>query len=234
MAKNIHSLIEDQVNFWQKTKSQHGKPETKASYWPVISISREYGTQGAALAHEIGARTGFAVWDKELLQAIAEESGGDEAILRSLDEHRRNGIDDAVRAAVLGGRHTNTQYQMALMRVIHTLGAHGKCVIVGRGANYVLDPKTVLRVRVVCPEEERVRIYARQHKLDLKKARKEVQGKESDRSHFVFSVFKKDLSRPSDYDLVVNTGTFTLSQAADLILLAYEKKIGRAVLLERK
>ncbi|MFB3133062.1 MAG: cytidylate kinase family protein, partial [Rhodothermales bacterium] len=113
--RDIEQMITDQVQIW----SQHeGEAQLKGEVpgtWPIIIISREFGARGAALAALLGERMGFKVWDKELLQAIAEESGGDVRLLKSLDEHRRKAIDDAMHGTLMGSKHTNTHYFRALI-----------------------------------------------------------------------------------------------------------------------
>src|SRR5690554_4956153 len=94
-VRNLEQIIEDQVRVWDYQhagRHRSGRP----TIWPVITISREYATPGDQLAAELGKRTGFVVWDREILQEIAKETGGDEKILQSLDEHRRRAIEDAV------------------------------------------------------------------------------------------------------------------------------------------
>ena len=119
--------------------------------WPVITISREFGASGRSLAKELGRRIGFKVWDRELLSAISKEAGADERFLASLDERRRKLIDDALYGSFMGSKHSNTHYFRSLMQVVHTIGAHGKSIIVGRGSNYIVDSAAALRVRVVLP-----------------------------------------------------------------------------------
>ena len=223
----IDQMITEQVQTWAQREAESNVTGEVPGAWPVITISREFGARGAALAAVLGAQIGFKVWDKDLLHAIAEESGGDERLLASLDEHRRKAIDDAMRGALTGSRHTNTQYFRTLMRVVHTLSAHGKCIIVGRGAHYISKARGTFRVRVVAPLEVRVRGYAQREGLTEKKARKKIIARDTDRADFIKHHFKRDGSNPSDYDLVINAGVYTLEQMAGIVLAAYEAKIGK-------
>ena len=225
--KYIDQMITEQVHLWAQHEAEAKREGEALGAWPIITVSREFGARGAALAAVLGKRIGFKVWDKDLLHAIAEEGGGDERLLASLDEHRRKAIDDAMRGAVSGSKHTNTAYFRALIRVVHTIDAHGKGIIVGRGANYISKSTDILRVRVVCPFEERVRGYAEREGYSEKGARKKIQTRDAERDDFVRHHFKRDHAAAADYDLVLNSSTFTLDQMADLVLLAYETKVGK-------
>ncbi len=231
--KYLDQMITEQVKLWSRHEAEAARKGERPGAWPIITISREFGARGAGLARVLGRRIGFRVWDKDLLQAVAEESGADERLLASLDEHRRTAIDDAVRGALQGSQYTNTQYVRALMRAVHTIEAHGKSIIVGRGANYISKAPERLRVRVVCPLEVRVRGYAEREHLTEKEARKRVLTQDADRDDFIRHYFKRDHGNPSDYDLVLNSATFSLEQLADLVLAAYMAKTGMKVPVAR-
>jgi cytidylate kinase len=227
MARKPEQIIDEQVRAWTHRQAEAQRQGEGRTRWPLITVSREFGAQGAPLAELLGRRLGFTVWDKELVQAVAEESGGAERIVETLDEHGRKAIEDAMRGTLMGVQHTHLQYLRTLVRVVRTIAAHGNGIIVGRGANYICDPATILRVRVVCPLDVRVRRYAAQHHLDERQARRMVEELEAERVEFVRQHFKRDVAAPADYDLVVNSGTYTLEEMADVVVAAYEAKLGR-------
>jgi cytidylate kinase len=227
--KGIDQMIAEQVKRWTQREQEAQQKGEGWNAWPAITISREFGARGTALAAVLGRQTGFKVWDRALLHAIAEEGGGDERLLQSLDEHHRKAIDDAVHGALMGSQHTNTQYFRALLRVVHTIVVHGKSIVVGRGANYMSKSPTILRVRVVAPLDARVRDYTRRQALSDKEAREQVEQKDADRADFVRYHFKHDIANPADYDLVLNAATYDLEPMADIVLAAYEAKVGKRV-----
>lgn len=87
----------------------------------------------------------------------------------------------------------------------------------------------ILRVRVVCPLEQRILGYAEREGLTEKQARKAVVGRDADRADFIQHHFKQDTGAPSDYDLVLNAGTLSLEQMAEIVLAAYETKVGKRI-----
>ena len=227
--KSIDRLINEQVMTWSKREALAKKELKKSEQWPVITISREFGARGKYLAHEIGRRTGFRVWDKDLLSAIAEESGADEKFLASLDERRRNLIDDTLHGTLMGAKLSNTQYFRSLLRVVHTVAAHGKGILVGRGGNYIVKSPNSLKVRVVCPFNRRVAYISDREGIAIKEAEKLVVARDTERSDFIRHYFKQDAKNASDYDLVLNSDSFTNDQLTEFTLAAYEKKIGKPI-----
>ncbi|GIV57529.1 MAG: cytidylate kinase-like family protein [Bacteroidetes bacterium] len=223
MARQFEQIIDEQIRRWEQNTLRFARKKTR---YPVITISREFGAQGAALARRLGERTGFTVWDQELVHAIAEEAGADARLLASLDEHVREAIEDAINAALLGASVTNVQYLRALMRVVQAIAHHGSSIIVGRGANYILRERDRVSIRVVAPLDVRVRRYAEAQGLREKEARRYVLERDEERAAFVRHYFHRDVAHAADYDLVLNAGTYDLDAMADLALRAYEIKTG--------
>ena len=58
----------------------------------VITVSRQFGSGGRTIGHEVAKRLGWDFYDKELVKKIAAESGLAESyILESRSEERRVG-----------------------------------------------------------------------------------------------------------------------------------------------
>jgi Cytidylate kinase-like family len=234
-AGSILQVIERQFRRRQIVRDRKAvlEPET-ALHWPVITISREFGARGEALGALIAERSGFALWDGELVHAVAQESGADEVVLRSLDEHRRNEIAESIHGVLLGGEYMASEYLRRLSKVIRAVSVHGASVVVGRGAQYLLASDEALRVRVVCLLEDRIRGYATRQGIDESRAREQIERSDSERRQFIRQSYSKDPSNAADYDLVVNTGTLAFEKACDVVLVAYEAKFGRRPLALEK
>ncbi len=227
MAK-IDSIVNKQVRIWSKELQQSAKAGQTPTFWPLITISREFGSRGAAVAAILGERTGFTIWNRELVQAIADDSKANERMMDALDERRRKVVEDAVLGALMGTKVTNLQYHRSLLRLVQTLAARGSAVVVGRGANYVLRPDQALRVRVVCPIDDRVRGYAKRQGISDKDARAMILTRDKERAEFVRHQFRREVDDAADYDMVLNSGTFELDQLAAQILLGYRQKFERS------
>ena len=225
---SVLQLVDRQVSAWSsQLKAQKEKSDEDTPTWPLILISREFGAQGERMARMIGETADFSVWDRELVEAMAKEEGISERLLETLDETSVSAIDNAISGALMGSAHTKSEYLKTLMGVVHTISTHGSGVIVGRGARYILEPKDVLSVRVVCPLDDRINGYAKRNRVDIDEARKIVTTKDAERGDFIRHHYKRERGTMSDYDLVVNTGTYSLEQCAMLVLAAYEAKFDR-------
>ena len=195
--------------------------------WPVITISREVGAGGGELGTVLRDRLGFTLWDRAVVQAIANESGTDEKMVASLDEQRRKAVEDAMLGAVMGTRHTNVQYLRSLQRVVRTIAEHGSGIIIGRGANYICSANAALKVRLVCPIEQRVARLAEIKGLSRRDATDLIERTEKKRTDFIRHNFHHGVADPEQYDVLLNSGTYSIDQIADLVLFAYNVKFGR-------
>ncbi len=221
-TRSPERIIEEQVALW--ALQQEPRVERPHHARPIITISRAFGALGDTLGRELGIRTGFAVWDRDLVQAVAQAADGDARIMESLDERRRNAIDDAVRGFLRGLDHTNTQYFRALVRVVRTISEHGDAIVIGRGANYLVAPNRAFRVRVTAPFAWRVERYAARSGKALSDAREYVRSMDEERRDFVAHYFRRDLADSADYDLVLNAESFLVPSMAGIIQAAYRER----------
>jgi len=225
MAKKV-----TQINNWSRrsTLDDSSRKQNGKEVYPPITISREFGSPGAALAEYMGARTEFEVWDKKLLKAIAEELGSDQKFIETLDERRQQAVEDAV-AAFISNLNTNVNYLHSLIRIVRTIEEHGKSIIVGRGANYICEHQNSLHVRLVAPLKHRINDYARRKNMDKREVRELAERKDRERTEFIRQNFQKDVSNPLDYDLIINSEKYDLEQMAKIVLNVYKIKTGKTV-----
>ncbi|MDZ7718004.1 MAG: cytidylate kinase-like family protein [Balneolaceae bacterium] len=224
MSKIFHKIIDEQIKSWELESSFKNKIITpKGDPFPVITISREFGARGAALALLMGEGIGFKVWDRDILQTIAKKLGSSEKYLESLDENRRILIEDVV-VGLMKNVNTNVNYLRTLTRLIRTIEYHGNAIIVGRGANYICRDPHSFHVRIVSPIEKRAEGYSSRQGITKAEAFSIINKTDAERAEFVRYYFKNEISKASDYDLVLNSGIFSLQEMMKIIVEAYEQK----------
>jgi cytidylate kinase len=212
--KSISQIVEEQVHRWQI--QQQEKPQEKAIV-PIVTISREPGSGGRIVAQSLAARLGFEVFHQEVLHEMAKRAEVSDQLLATLDERGLSILEDWI-SSLVDDRHLwPDQYLKHLMNVIGTLGKHGRAVVVGRGANFVLPPEQRFRVRITKPQSLRIKNVARDFNLSLDEAKRKVIKTESNRKAFIRKYFNADIADPTNYDLVINTETLTVDNAVDVI-----------------
>jgi cytidylate kinase len=191
-----------------------------------VTISRESGSLGLALGRRVAARLGFAFWDQELVAAVAERLHIDSATASALDGHAPDRMEVLLTALRLARGGLATDYCEQLRVLLASIGHHGGAVVVGRGAHCVILSTHALRVRLVAPVDLRVVDHARSCEISGELAAREVEAGDRERAEFVARTFHANVANPSDYDLVINVGTYTPLRAESLVLMAYLAKFG--------
>jgi cytidylate kinase len=186
----------------------------------TVAISREAGANGALVARAVAERLGWPLYDQELLRRIADEMGIRASLLASVDERRKGWLEEALESFTSTPSVNANTYVRRLIETLFALAARGECVIVGRGAAQILPASTTLRVRLVAPWEDRVQTVRQRERITSEEAGRRVAAMDRDRAHFVQEHFRKDLTNPHGYDLVLNTARFSVEGCADLILEA--------------
>jgi len=110
-----------------------------------------------------------------------------------------------------------------LLQTIVALGAQGRCVIVGRGASYVLPRSSTLRVRLIAELDDRIGVVAAEQGISRDAAKHHIETTELQRTRFVRQHFHKDPADPRNYDQVLSTSRFSVTHCAELIVAAVER-----------
>lgn len=234
MPRSLEEIVNRQVLRWQEearacpsaaAPGVLAPPE--APHRPMISISREYGGRGAAVAQRVADKLGFHLYGRELLDEIARETHVRRQVLESLDEHVQTAIEEMVRSSVGSEYFSNTEFLHNLSRVMLTIARHGRGVIVGRGAQFILHPGWTLRVRCTAPLEDRIARIAERDRIARAGARARVLREDAEREAFYRLHFDRDAADPAHYDLVLNTSTLSEETCADLVTEAFWARFAR-------
>jgi cytidylate kinase len=212
-GRSIHQIVEEQVRKWQIMHSERvEKPK-----FPVITVSREPGSGGKLVAAGIAEKLGLDLFHQEVIHEMARSTQAETRILETLDEKRLSVLEDWISSLVHKRHIWPDEYLQHLMKVIGTIGKHGKAVIVGRGANFILPPEKRFRVRVIAPLKDRVNNVVREFNVDMEEAQRHVIKSESQRRAFVRQYFNANISDPLNYDLVINTKRSAIDAAVRAI-----------------
>ena len=212
--KSIPQIVEEQVHRWQIQQKEI--PEEKATV-PVVTVSREPGSGGRIVAQRLSARLGFQVFHQEVLHEMANRAEVSKQLLATLDERGLSILEDWISSLVHDRHLWPDQYLQHLMKVIGTIGEHGRAVVVGRGANFILPPEQRFRVRITASQKLRIENVAQNFDLSPAEAKRRVIKTESNRKAFIRKYFNADIADPTNYDLVINTDTLTVDNAVDVV-----------------
>ena len=228
---SIDSLLERQARFGQvceRLRNEARDPAHRSSQplgGPWITISRQMGALGAQTGQRLAEELHWQALDKEILSAIALDARTRESLIERLDEQATGTIKDYLSQMVVPGDPGQAAYLEHMLRVVWSFARQGNAIILGRGANYFLDPRCGLRVRLVAPLDTRVGRVARREALPPAEAERVVRANDARQAAFIRQVFRRDLDDPTGFDLVLNTGALPVEATAHIVLAAMKRKL---------
>jgi CMP/dCMP kinase len=205
----------------------------------AITISREYGSGGGEIARRLAQRLQWQLVDHEIVVRVAQELGMSEAEAEAQDEYSETvatrilnslqAIQPALFAITpLPVTMDTPSYQEALSRVVEGAVASGHVIIVGRGAQVLLEQhRDVLHVRIVAPLEQRITYVMRREGINHDEARIRIQVKDQDRMRYIQSVHRRHSDDALLYDVTLNTAVLSLDQVVELVAVALQEKATR-------
>ena len=228
MIANIDHFVDRQILLWQEERriAERRGIQGKNAQQPMVCVSREYGARGAEMGRMVAEQLGFRFYSQELIHEVAEEAQVRRQLVESLDERVQDSISEWMANLIRRGVFAPSDYLRNLSKVVLTLGRHGKGVIVGRGANFLLDPQCTLRVRVIAPIETRAARIAARDGLSADEARAKLARIDEDRVAFNRQHYRANIADPINYDLVVNAGTLGIEGAAEETVRAFRIRFG--------
>jgi cytidylate kinase len=200
------------------------EPEPKSL---VITLSRDYGAEGEAIAQGLAERLNLSVYDQEILDRVAISARTDKFRFEAHDEQSNAGISAFLYSLVSGNPATLRDYRRHLCAAVVDLARHD-CLIIGRGAHLILSGKKVFRVRVVGSKSVCARRISVELNLSPGEAERKVTEINQKRHQAIMDLFHDSIEHCSLehadlFDLVINTDQITASAAVNLILLGLQE-----------
>jgi len=184
----------------------------------VLTVSREFGSGGGRIAQSVAKRLGWRLLDSGLINEIACEAKVDADVVSRFDEHVEGWLSRINRRAMRGAAMAagvmleqekcfdeDTMAEMARQIIEHAYEA-GNCVIVGRGAQCILQTKAdAFHVFVYAPL--RVRIHRLRTRLEPgANIEQRIRDVDAERAHSLKLRFGKEWNNPHLYDLMISSG----------------------------
>ncbi len=222
---SIEEFVRNITKKWEEMHSDEFK-KLEADL-PVITVSMEPGSGGCLIAKEIASQLGFDFFHRDIIHKIAESARISAKVIESLEKERLSGVQDFIASLVKDSYIHPSIYLEHLMKIVSTIGKHGRAVIVGRGANFILPPEERFSVRVIAPLETRIANVTRLFGVPSDTAKRRIMIRQSKRQAFVRQSFNADINDPGHYDLVINSGRMNVESAVEAVIGAVVGCLGK-------
>lgn len=193
----------------------------------IISVGREFGSGGHAIAEELSKRFGIKLYDNNLLLEIAEKNGSDAEIIQKFDEAPKLRIlSRTVRGYNNSPEDVISQLQFDYMRELAQNGE--SFVIVGRCAETVLKGHPALvSIFVLGDYETKLARISEKYSLSQKEAKSLI--KTTDKKRKSYHNYHCELHWGDSrlYEVSINSSKLGIDETVDILETYINKRIGK-------
>lgn len=202
----------------------------------VITISKEFGTEGEKIAAKVAERLGYEYIGKNLVAEIAKELRISESeaetfhktsqsrILRFVDRYTCSIVQKVVDRE--HGCLDDKNYYEVTKKLVQDVYQAGNVIILGWGGQCILRGKPdTLHVRLTKENDLKIKEVMNAENLSQKAAKTFVEREEGDLKEYIRHYFKEDWNAAYLYDLVIDMGKTSVEKAVDMICDNVKHKI---------
>lgn len=196
----------------------------------IITISRECGSGGHSIAAKVAEKLGVPCYDKEIIAEVSEKCKISKEYAEEAGELYTGGyihhtLGDNNYAYPYSTPSLRDQINSTQVDVILELAAKGDCVIIGRGADYILRKRDdVINVFIKASMEYKVEQALIKHDLSSKDAAKILAKRDRERSKHYYFYTGRTWGDIKNYDLVLDSGSLGEDKCVNLICEAAKKQ----------
>ena len=187
----------------------------------IITISREFGSGGRFIGEELAKKLGFAYYDKNIINEIAEKSGlSPEYIQESAELSPKKGLFAyAFAGRDITGKSVEDMVYEAQRKVILELADKESCVIIGRNADYILkDRDDILNVFIHGDMPEKIQRISQLYRVTEQEAVKMMADTDKRRmTNYNFYTDQK-WGKASNYTLCLNSSQIGYDRCEAIII----------------
>ena len=186
----------------------------------IITIGRQHGSNGHAVAQALADQFGIPCYSKAIVDHTARDSNLSPEVVSSYDEKRVSpfvspgmqflGMDEGFRL--------NMQIASAQFDTIRRMASEGDAVFVGRCADYVLrNREDLVRVFITADHPYRVKTMMARKNLNEEQAKKLVKTVDKDRGSYYRYYTDQTWGDINCYDLCINVAKVGVEGAVQTI-----------------
>lgn len=183
----------------------------------IITISREFGSGGKEVGKRLADELGFAYYDSEIVNMLAKETGLSKQYIENISE---KGIypypfNFGKSFYMLNSMQSNqSDVLVAQTKIIKEIATKGNCIIVGRGADIILNDYNTINLFIYANTDSKVKRCLEKADKNENLTTKEIEQKmkqiDKNRQKFHDLLSSKSWGDKENYDLCINTSNIAI------------------------
>lgn len=178
----------------------------------IITISREFGSGGKEIGKRLADELGLAYYDSEIVNMLATETGLSKQYIENISE---KGIypypfNFGKSFYMLNSMQSNqNDILIAQTKIIKEIASKENCIIVGRGADIILNDYNTINLFVYANTDSKVKRClekaSKDENLTIKEMKQKMKQIDKNRQKFHDLLSNKTWGDKENYDLCINT-----------------------------
>lgn len=202
---------------------------------PVITISKEAGTESEKMASLLAKKLGWEYIGKQLVAEIARElhisqsdvesfhKDSQSRLLRFVDKYTCSIVQKVVDREY--GCLDDKNYFDTTKKLVENAYEAGNAIIIGWGGQCILhDIPDVLNVRLVKGAEGKIKFIMDRHNFNRHEAESFIEREDNDSKSYIKHYFNEDWNDAHFYDLILDMDKTSLEDAVDTIIENLKRK----------
>ncbi len=193
----------------------------------VIVISRQFVSGGRKIGKILSDRLQIPYYDMALIEIASKRSESDYASLLEVDEKKINrkwyefsmevGLEYRMKKIPM-----NEELFSLQAEIIKDLAAQSPCIIIGRGADYILrDNRRMLSVFIHADMETKLEVVRRHYNLSREEAAALIRRTDKQRSVYYNYYTEYKWGDIDTYDVALDRGRLGIEKCADILEMIY-------------
>lgn len=203
--------------------------------YPMVTISRQYGTDGNAIGDKLAKKLGLPFYDKDIIAIASHETSYSEKVFDAAEETATTKLGYALANRsnrMVYGMPFNDQLFMVQSGIIRTVADRGPAVFVGRCADYVLDGyKPTIKIFLQASLEARIKTVCEREGLQPKEAETRIRRLDKARATYYNYYTDRKWSDIANYDLALNVSYLTSEAAAEILAMFIREVVEKSEMM---
>ncbi len=186
----------------------------------IITVSREFGSGGRTIAKKVAEDLGYAYYDKEIIEKVAESTGYTPEYIAEAGEYSPAGniFSYAFVGRDQSGVSAADYLWIAQQNLILDIAKRESCVIVGRCADYILrDMENVWNIFIHAPLADRARRIVEKYGERNLAPEKRLRDKDKKRSVNYKYYTDQEWGKSQNYHLTLDSSRLGIDKCTDII-----------------
>lgn len=227
----VERRLRAQVEFQRRLALLDEERERVPQAGPFITISRQYGCMAYALAERLAQRFdaefsgwNFTIYDRKILDVLAERESFTADVINSLSERTRGVIEEWA-DFLIAGRPSEVQVLRHLVRTLCSVAALGQAILIGRGSAVITRKLPLgIHLRLIAPLEWRVENLKKYPERAHEASVEFVKKADRERERFTRKYLGVDTNDPQLYHLILNNQFLTMDEQVEIIAALVREK----------